>query len=502
MNAGGARSYSNITAINTSVRDKKNVLKVRLERQQGVSFRLSQLEVETLLVRLGIDGSQFEGVSACPEGKPVVLITLHPSVNIKRFLYRNESYVVKEGLRTTSIRPAGRKDVLVTVLGLHPNTKDQAVIRYLEAHGKVSTTDKVIHHVFPGAPGSTLCAGKLNGNRSYVMDMKLPMGSYHIIDGEKVTVRYAGQEWTCARCHQLKSSCPGLAVARNCSAERVLLSSHMESHWEKIGFKPEMEADSEVDDLPDLDIQIGHTLKEKPPVQESSLKNKYKSVIIKGFVPEVPFSDALKVISENGLSPEYSKESVTRNAKTGVFTISNLVPDQCLNIMEKMHAKKFLGKKIFVTSVVESSPKKTNPDADQTTLLNSASSTTGNQLIANISTSGIKNNIEFLPKSMSPVLDPKAAAVLASSKTSKCQSSSLEEFEFEPAFKVSKNDWSEDNENLDDMIELPNKRKASLSPETKELSRKEKKAAKREQKLKSKSEQKAKLVLDVSPNKN
>ena len=103
---------------------------------------------------------------------------------------------------------------------------------------------------------------------------------------------------------------------------------------------------------------------------------------------------------------------------------------------------------------------------------------------------------------MSPVLDPKAAAVLASSKTSKCQSSSLEEFEFEPAFKVSKNDWSEDNENLDDMIELPNKRKASLSPETKELSRKEKKAAKREQKLKSKSEQKAKLVLDVSPNKN
>ena len=225
-NSGEARTYSSITAINTSIRDKKNVLEIRLEKQEGASFRLSQLEVETLLVRLGINGSQFEGVSACPEGKPVVLITLNQSVNINQFLNRNESYIVKDRVRTTSIRPAGRKDVLVTVFGLHPNTKDQAVIRYLEAHGKVSTSEKVVHHVFPGAPGSTLCAGKLNGNRSYVMDIKIPLGSYHIIDGEKVTIRYPGQEWSCARCHQLKHSCPGFAIARNCTAERVLLSSH------------------------------------------------------------------------------------------------------------------------------------------------------------------------------------------------------------------------------------------------------------------------------------
>ena len=32
-------TYSSITAINTSVRDDKNVLKVRLERQQGATFR-------------------------------------------------------------------------------------------------------------------------------------------------------------------------------------------------------------------------------------------------------------------------------------------------------------------------------------------------------------------------------------------------------------------------------------------------------------------------------
>ena len=166
----------------------------------------------------------------------------------------------------------------MTVLGLHPNTTDQAVIRYLEAHGKVNRSDKVIHHVFPGTPGSTLCAGKLNGNRSYVMDIKTPMGSFHIIDGEKVTIRYNGQEWTCARCHQLKRLCPGRAIARDCTAERVLLSSHMEAHWQKLGFKPETEANSEVDILQEVDIQVGHTRKEKPVLQENKFQNRYKSV--------------------------------------------------------------------------------------------------------------------------------------------------------------------------------------------------------------------------------
>ena len=115
-------------------------------------------EIENLLKRLKIDASHFLGVSACPEGRPVVLVTLHPSVDINRFLHRNESYIVKEGVRTTTIRPDGKKDKVIRISGLHPNTKDQAVLRYLAAHGKIVTTEKVIHHVFPGEPGSTLCA--------------------------------------------------------------------------------------------------------------------------------------------------------------------------------------------------------------------------------------------------------------------------------------------------------------------------------------------------------
>ena len=77
----------------------------------------------------------------------------------------------------------------MTISGLHPNTKDQAVVNYLAAHGNVSNTEKVIHHVFPGEAGSSLLAGKLNGNRSYVVELTVPMASYHI---ENVSVRYSG----------------------------------------------------------------------------------------------------------------------------------------------------------------------------------------------------------------------------------------------------------------------------------------------------------------------
>ena len=113
----------------------------------------------------------------------------------------------------------------MTISGLHPNTKDQAVVKYLSAHGKVSTSDKVIHDIFPGAPGSSLCAGKLNGNRTYMVEITKAMGSYHNIDGEKVSVRYRGQARTCARCHKTESVCPGRAIARDCTSARVLLSA-------------------------------------------------------------------------------------------------------------------------------------------------------------------------------------------------------------------------------------------------------------------------------------
>ena len=104
-------TYVGIASLNTSVRDKKNLLEIRLERsEQNVNFNLNQVELDHLLTRLGIDGSHFLGVSCCPEGKGIVYVTLHPTVNIQRFLNKNECFVLKEGIRTGIIRPAGSKE--------------------------------------------------------------------------------------------------------------------------------------------------------------------------------------------------------------------------------------------------------------------------------------------------------------------------------------------------------------------------------------------------------
>ena len=75
-------SYSGIASINKSVRDKKNILEVRLERTTSTRFHLSMIEIEGLLKKLGIDNSHFLGVSSCPEGKGVIYVTLHPSVDV------------------------------------------------------------------------------------------------------------------------------------------------------------------------------------------------------------------------------------------------------------------------------------------------------------------------------------------------------------------------------------------------------------------------------------
>ena len=122
-------SYVGIASLNTSVRDNKNLLEIRLERSAfSVSFNLSQVELDHLLTRLGLDSSHFLGVSCCPEGKGVVYVTLHPSVNIQRFLNRNECFELKEGVRTGIIRPAGKKEQSETVSGLHPNTSCQVLV--------------------------------------------------------------------------------------------------------------------------------------------------------------------------------------------------------------------------------------------------------------------------------------------------------------------------------------------------------------------------------------
>ena len=526
---GRAPTYSSITAINTSVRNKKNILEVRLEKQQGANFHLSVEEIESLLKRLSIDSSQLEGVSACPEGKPVVFITLHPSVDITKFLYRNESYMVKEGVRTTTIRPEGRKEKVIKITGLHPNTKDQAVVNYLAAHGKVSSTEKVIHHVFPGEAGSSLLAGKLNGNRSYVVELTIPMASYHIIDGEKVSVRYSGQEWTCAKCHQLKSVCPGAAVARNCTAERVLLSTYMEEHWNKIGYKPDTANMNEVDNM-ELEVQVGGNSKNQITIPESGLTSKYTSVIIKGFKPDTPLEGISQVLNQEGFLTDLRTENILRNDKSGNLTIVQLKPEECLMLMDKLNRKTFLGRQLYVTSVVAESPNKAAPAVSVTstpsaTIQNKAVEGSPSRLsgplcsgrqqgqgaVDEVADKGVTGPVP----SPSPITSPNQSLSLnpkliirSSSVPGSCRNSSSMETESLTDFV-----WGPISPNVQEKIDileqqgagskffnmtpLENKRKSESSPEIKALSKKGKKQQKSEEKKLRKLESKAVCTLEV-----
>ena len=125
-----------------------------------------------------------------------------------------------------------------------------------------------------------------------MVELKVAMGSYHIIDGEKVSVRYGGQEWTCARCQQFKRDCPGKAVAKDCTADRVMLSTFMMEHWGKIGYIPDSEVMNEVDQQ-EPEVQVGGNTKQRIIIPESSLTCKYRSVIVKEFRANTPFADIM-----------------------------------------------------------------------------------------------------------------------------------------------------------------------------------------------------------------
>ena len=67
------------------------------------------------------------------------------------------------------------------------------------------------------------------------------MGSFHLIDGAKVTIFYPGLRKTCGRCHETAALCVGGGIAKVChekGGSKVQLLNKMLSHWKEIGFEP------------------------------------------------------------------------------------------------------------------------------------------------------------------------------------------------------------------------------------------------------------------------
>ena len=130
------------------------------------------------------------------------MITLKDGIPLDPYCRYDVFEVTESGIRAVHVKPAGKREVVITVKGLHPNTRDQTVLDYFAKFGRIVTT-KVVHSVYSEGP----LKGFKNGDRSYKVELKpeVNIGSYHMLDEQKVTVRYSGQQQTCARCNKQPS---------------------------------------------------------------------------------------------------------------------------------------------------------------------------------------------------------------------------------------------------------------------------------------------------------
>ena len=345
---------------------------------------LNMEEIERLLRRLRINSGQFSMVQACPERKNVVYITFAPSVDLNKFIVnQSESYILKEGVRTTTMRAVGNREVSVTVFGLHPDTRDEAVVQYLNSHGTVNKKDPIVYGVYPGEPGSSLLAGKQNGARSYMMEVKRNMGTYHIIDGEKVTIKYRGQIKSCAKCHQSQFNCPGKGLAKDCSADRVLLSDHMRKHWSEINYKPNTTEMNEVDDVSDEEMVkvCGSALKKPDPVFKepaSDIKEKCTGVVIPGLKKDSDMSDLVICLKDHGLPNNYEVDDLhlKENRKSKTVTIFDLQPNVSVELIKNIHGKVFNGRSLTAYTLVEDTPNKMSSQSTRQGKVDSSESET------------------------------------------------------------------------------------------------------------------------------
>ena len=252
-------SFSQVTERFLST-NKRNVLEVVLEKDERGSFTVSETDCAKLLYKLGFDmrpGAQVEGLQICPNGRGVLYITLKDHVDISKYCRYDVIDVTNTGIRATLIKPAGKRESVVTLKGVHPTTADNVIIDYMEKFGKL-VSKKIIYGTFSEGP----LKGIKNGDRCLKMEL-MPdnsLGSYHLIEGQRVTIRYAGQLQTCARCLKSARDCKGKGVAKRCEAaggEKTSFALYISNLWSKIGYVPSSSEGLENSLVNEIQQQVG-----------------------------------------------------------------------------------------------------------------------------------------------------------------------------------------------------------------------------------------------------
>ena len=357
-------SWAQIIGSTLPTRLNKNVLEIVLDKDSKGGFSVSDHDCCRVMKKLGIDplpGGQVEAVQICPNGRGVILITLKEGVNLERFCRYDVLEVTSSGIRAVNVKPVGKREVVVTVRGLHPNTMDQVVIEYLGKFGKV-VTSKVVYATYGDGP----LRGLKNGDRSFKVELQpgCNIGSYHILDGTKVTLRFPGQKQTCARCHEVSTYCPGGGIAKKCEAaggNKVELGDHILNLWKKIGYSPgDLEYAAAYDDhgeaLDQVAVSSPKAVGEFTPVKVVSEPEKFSGVNIKQFPKNVDTGEVMEFLVRSGL-PESNRENVVikPNGHVSIGKLDNAV---CRVLIGNIHNQRHFDRKLYCNGIIPLTPEK------------------------------------------------------------------------------------------------------------------------------------------------
>ena len=196
-----------------------------------------------------------------------------------------------------------------------------------------------------------------NGDRQYKVEIKPGhnIGSYHLLDGVRVTIRYAGQQPTCGRCHRVATDCKGGGIAKRCEAqggERVDFKVFIEKLWRDIGYCPDSDQEDFDEDIDNVELATQFT---PPKVQAFPLEN-FTGVSIKRFPRDIDNGDILEFLLTNGL-PEDKKKAVQINNNGSVIIrdLDNYIVEY---LMQSIHGKMKFGRKLYCNGLVTLTPEK------------------------------------------------------------------------------------------------------------------------------------------------
>ena len=137
----GKMSYSDRlkTNVRYDQRLKRNVLEITLEKTEN-DAAIDDVDADAIarvFKTLGIDiAKHVEGSQVHYRGRTsVISVWMMAGVSLDRFC-KDVNIKVATGIMTGMIRPAGKKDVVLTVAGLDFNTPDNFVVDYLNKFGK------------------------------------------------------------------------------------------------------------------------------------------------------------------------------------------------------------------------------------------------------------------------------------------------------------------------------------------------------------------------------